>query len=113
MIRRRLPDCNGNGIPDSCDISSGFARDCDVDGVSDDCDVAGGDLDEDHDGRPDCCQNACGDFDLDGRVTVSAGGCLLLVFGDVDSPFGDLDGDGQVGTGDISMLLMDCGPVPF
>ena len=40
-------------------------------------------------------------------------GYLLLVFGDVNSPFGDLDGDGIVTTADVSLLLMNYGPVPF
>ena len=37
---------------------------------------------------------------------------LLLVFGDVGSPFGDYDGDGIITTADLSMLLMNFGPVP-
>jgi len=30
-------DCNGNLIPDECDIASGFSADCDLDGVPDEC----------------------------------------------------------------------------
>ena len=30
-------DCNGNAIPDECDISSGDSQDCDVNGVPDEC----------------------------------------------------------------------------
>jgi hypothetical protein len=30
-------DCNGNGIPDSCDFASGASSDCDLDGTLDDC----------------------------------------------------------------------------
>lgn len=30
-------DCNGNGVPDACDIQSGTSNDCDGDGVPDDC----------------------------------------------------------------------------
>ncbi len=33
-------DCNGNGIPDALDISSGTSTDCDGNGVPDECDVA-------------------------------------------------------------------------
>jgi hypothetical protein len=30
-------DCNHNGIPDSCDIASGYSVDCQVDGIPDEC----------------------------------------------------------------------------
>lgn len=30
-------DCNGNAIPDACDIAAGTSTDCDVDGVPDSC----------------------------------------------------------------------------
>ena len=32
-------DCNGNGIPDSCDIGSGNSRDVNVNGIPDECEV--------------------------------------------------------------------------
>lgn len=35
--RMALPDCNGNGVIDSCDIANGFSRDCNHDGVPDEC----------------------------------------------------------------------------
>ena len=35
-------DCNGNTIPDGCDIDSGTSGDCNANGVPDDCDIAGG-----------------------------------------------------------------------
>ena len=31
-------DCNGNGRPDTCDISDGTSQDCDSDGIADECD---------------------------------------------------------------------------
>jgi hypothetical protein len=31
-------DCNGNGRPDSCDIADGTSQDCDSDGIPDECD---------------------------------------------------------------------------
>lgn len=31
------PDCNGNGVPDTDDISSASSRDCDRDGIPDEC----------------------------------------------------------------------------
>ena len=32
-----ITDCNGNGIPDECDIESGFSEDCNRDGIPDEC----------------------------------------------------------------------------
>jgi hypothetical protein len=32
-------DCNGNGIPDSCDISSGNSRDVNLNGIPDECEA--------------------------------------------------------------------------
>ena len=33
------PDCNGNGVLDSCDIANGTSTDADADGIPDDCEV--------------------------------------------------------------------------
>ena len=33
-------DCNGNGRPDSCDITDGTSEDCDSDGIPDECDAS-------------------------------------------------------------------------
>jgi glucose/arabinose dehydrogenase/mono/diheme cytochrome c family protein len=33
-------DCNGNGIADTSDISSGFSQDCNINGVPDECEIA-------------------------------------------------------------------------
>ncbi|MCH8966442.1 MAG: hypothetical protein IID43_02085 [Planctomycetes bacterium] len=30
-------DCNGNDVPDECDIASGFSEDCDLNGTPDEC----------------------------------------------------------------------------
>jgi len=35
-----FPDCNTNGVPDECDISTMFSLDCNENGVPDDCDLA-------------------------------------------------------------------------
>jgi hypothetical protein len=37
-------DCNGNGIPDECDIASGYSQDHNQDGIPDECEVCPGDL---------------------------------------------------------------------
>ena len=45
------PDCNGNGIPDMCDVTKGVSLDCGEDGVPDEC--------------PGCYSNCdCDDFDV-------------------------------------------------
>jgi hypothetical protein len=33
------PDCNGNGIPDRCDIATGASADCNANGMPDECDL--------------------------------------------------------------------------
>ena len=35
-----MPDCNGNGIPDSWEIASGLVQDCQGDGIPDECQLA-------------------------------------------------------------------------
>ena len=55
-------DCNGNGVPDHCDIASGAAGDCDGDGRPDACEfVAGANRDLDADGVLDACEDDDGD----------------------------------------------------
>ena len=54
-------DCNGNGVPDECDIASGFSNDCNGNGVPDDCDLANGtSQDCNGNGVPDECDIASG-----------------------------------------------------
>jgi hypothetical protein len=82
-VASRDLDCNGNGVPDDCDIDDGaadcqgdgipdscqlVANDCDANGVPDDCDLAAGAPDCQPDGVPDSCQVASGESaDLDGN----------------------------------------------
>ncbi|MAE28654.1 MAG: hypothetical protein QF615_01010 [Planctomycetota bacterium] len=50
-------DCNGNGIPDDQDISTGASADCDGNGVPDECDVAADpSLDANDNGVLDSCE---------------------------------------------------------
>ena len=55
------PDCNGNGIQDSCDLASGAALDCNGNSVPDSCDLANGSA-KDCNGNsiPDSCDIASG-----------------------------------------------------
>jgi hypothetical protein len=56
-----LPDCNGNGIPDACDIADGTSGDCDQNGVPDECQLAAGtSQDCNGNGIPDECDIASG-----------------------------------------------------
>lgn len=73
-------DCNGNGIPDTCDIDAGTSDDCNGDGVPDECDpdcnrngipdgcdlINGTSLDCQQDGIPDECQLGSNDCDSNG-----------------------------------------------
>ena len=80
LLRRPdAADCNGNGVPDGCDIDAGAAdcdgdglldaceTDCNRNGVPDDCDLAdGSSADCNGDAVPDDCQLAENDCDSDG-----------------------------------------------
>lgn len=79
-------DCNGNGIPDSTEITNGAA-------------------DFDHDGILDSCEFALGDLNLNG-VVDSFDVSILLGWWGVPSPlYGDLNGDGTVNAIDLGILL--------
>ncbi|MFZ9882561.1 MAG: dockerin type I domain-containing protein, partial [Phycisphaerales bacterium] len=85
-------DCNGNGLPDSCDIAAGAA-------------------DIDADGKIDACERAYGDFDLDGVVGGADLATLLGVWAQPDPQVGDLNADGTVSAADLAILLGRWGPV--
>ena len=53
------PDCNGNGVPDDCDLQNGVNLDCNGNGVLDECDIAlGVEPDCNANGVPDACELA-------------------------------------------------------
>jgi hypothetical protein len=106
------PDCNNNSVPDTCDIESGTARDCNLNGVPDSCDIAAGALDENSDGRIDACNYAVGDFDLDNVVNSADLGFLLIFYGEIDPPFGDINGNGICDAEDLGQLLGNYGILP-
>ncbi len=61
-------DCNGNGVGDSADLTSGAASDCDMNGILDSCEIAAGVMaDSDGDGIPDGCECRA-DFNGDNLV---------------------------------------------
>ncbi len=47
-VMQTVFDCNGNNVPDECDIEDGVSSDCNADAVPDECDqIAGGDFNAD------------------------------------------------------------------
>ncbi|MHC4218551.1 MAG: FG-GAP repeat domain-containing protein [Planctomycetota bacterium] len=88
-------DCNRNGIPDGCDIDSGFA------------------VDVNHNGVPDGCEGYCPwDLDESGDVGVTDFLQLLAAWGTDPGGPPDFDGDGDVGVNDFLILLANWGPCP-
>lgn len=87
-------DCNGNGVPDACDIANGFL------------------VDLDRDGLPDECEEASCPADLDGDGVVRGGdlGRLFISWGEGGPA--DLDHDGVVGGSDLGILFAAWGPCP-
>jgi alpha-tubulin suppressor-like RCC1 family protein len=86
-------DCDGNGVPDYCDIESGAD-------------------DDDGDGRLDACEFAAGDLDLDGAVGAADLAGLLAEWNAGAKSPADFDRDGIVGAGDLAFLLSRWGPLP-
>ena len=51
-------DCNGNGVPDECDIADGTSQDCNQNGIPDECDIgSGASTDLNENGVPDECED--------------------------------------------------------
>ena len=87
--------------------------DCNENGVHDGVDIADGtSLDVNGNGIPDECECL---GDLDGSGDVGTGDLLLLLASwgpDQPGHPSDLDGDGNVGTSDLLHLLANWGPCP-
>ena len=89
-------DCNGNGIPDECDIASGQSQDCQWDGVPDECQLEDNDCNAN--GIPDECDIASGSSeDLNGNGIPDE--CEPLCIG-------DLNCDGNIEFGDINPFVL-------
>ena len=80
-------DCNGNGVPDPNDISSGTSADLDSNGIPDECE---------------CPSDATGD----NRIDIQDILLILADFGQSGSP-GDIDGNGIVDITDLLSVLRD------
>jgi hypothetical protein len=73
-------DCNGNGVPDACDV------DANANGVPDDCECAA-------------------DLSGDGAVSSADLAAMLTAWGDIGQSPADLTGDQQVNAQDVAALL--------
>lgn len=70
------PDCDGNGIADADELTSGAGVDCDGNGVLDACEIAtGAALDLDGEGTPDVCQALSADV---AALSIGSGGSLAF-----------------------------------
>ena len=104
-------DCDGNGVPDPCDIRVG-AGDCDLDGVLDYCEIASGSVtDFDQTGVPDSCE-CLADLFVDGHVNGADLGIALSQWGQGAGAAADINRDGVVNGADLSILLSSWGACP-
>jgi hypothetical protein len=86
-----LADCNGNGVPDGCDLASGASSD--LNGNS----------------RPDDCE-CLGDTDGSGQVNVDDLVNVILDWGTDGSANGtDVNNDGIVGVDDLLLIILGYG----
>ena len=106
-------DRDRNALLDACEMSSNPLLDCNLNSELDSYDIAMGAPDDDLDTHPDQCQYDKGDLDLNGSVDTGDVSIVLLYYGEVNPPFGDFDGNGIVDTGDVSWLLLNFGLVTW
>ena len=107
-------DCNINGLPDTCDISSGYSTDSDGDGIPNECD--GPDLDSDGDGvidAVDACPQVAGDAACNGCPRNVCGQCgtdgLVDTDGDTEFDCVDTDDDGDGVIDALDAFPLDAG----
>lgn len=100
-------DCNANGISDTDDIINGDSGDCNENGIPDECEIAAGTVNDDNgDGIPDECGTP-GDIDGDGNVSTTD---LLILLGSwgacVDCNDCPADLDGDCSVGTSDLLIL-------
>jgi hypothetical protein len=88
------PDCNANGLLDSCELAAGYATDANGNGVIDTCEAP--------------VTQCPGDYDLDQAITGQDLSLLLAAWGTPNAQV-DLTGDGQVDGNDMAVLLAGWG----
>lgn len=91
-------DCNGNGVPDACDVSSGHSTDVNGDGVPDECPPPG-------------------DVDGDTQINLTDLARLLAAFGSCAGgttydAAADFNGDACVELADLALLLTNFATEP-
>jgi hypothetical protein len=105
------PDCNGNSLPDECEVVGG-SGDCNGNAIPDDCDIINGHFDNNSNGVPDECE-CIGDILTDQRVDGADLGAVLAYWGPVtSSPISsecDIDQSGDVNGADLGILLANWG----
>ena len=91
------PDCNANGLLDSCELAAGYSPDTNGNGVVDACESP---------------LNPCApDLNGDGTVNGADLGALLGAWGPASAgAAADLDDDGFIGGADLGILLGAWGP---
>ena len=110
-------DCNGNGIPDDCDIETGASLDCNANDWPDECEIAEGiAFDCNTNGIPDVCDiltgvsSDCNHNDVPDECDIAAGtstDCTGNAIPDECEP--DCNGNGVADSCDIqSGASMDC-----
>jgi hypothetical protein len=111
-------DCNGNDVPDECDIASGLSQDCNANGIPDECDIASGaSLDANRNGVPDECESGLlGDLNCDGLVNAFDIDPFVLALTDPAAyqaahpdcqlMNADINGDGLVNAFDIDPFVV-------
>jgi len=101
-------DCNENDLDDEIEIQKGGAEDCNGNGIPDSCDIAEGESDVNGNNIPDSCE-CIGDVDGDGK-SVNVQDLLLLIanWGSANSS-ADINADGTVNVADILLLIENWG----
>lgn len=83
--------------------------DCNQNGIDDGVEIAGGASDANRNGQLDSCERARGDVNLSGSVNIYDVYFILGLWDTSNNSAGDLDGDGQISGGDISLVLLGYG----
>ncbi|NBX25919.1 MAG: hypothetical protein EBQ99_07705 [Planctomycetes bacterium] len=83
--------------------------DCDGNGIDDATDIAAGAADVNRNGQLDGCERGRGDVNLSGSVNIYDVYFILGLWDTSNNSAGDLDGDGEISGGDISLVLLGFG----
>jgi hypothetical protein len=99
-------DCNGNQVPDDCDIASGISEDANGNGVPDECELLLGDVN---------CDGTVDAFDIDPFVMALVDpDAFQAAYPACSLSHADINGDGAVNAFDIDAfvqcLTVGCGP---